>query len=703
MSYSILRTNGTVAATVPDGEYNNTSTSLTLVGQNFVGYGEYLQSDLVKIMENFAASQAPQSPSVGQLWFNTSNKKLSVYSSSTPATWKTLATVIAGTSLPTSALTAGDLFFNTITDQLSVYNGSTWALVGPVYTKAQGVTGAVPLTVTANTLNTYNTLSFKIGNIPFAIWNKDAEFQSDGNIAGFTTIKSGLNINSLYSGTTYHGTASNADALNNVPATNFVRKDQNETMAGNLAVKSDNGLWLGSALSLRITTEPLTRNVSIYNSEEGAEFTLVGTRASAPVTMLTADASSGLITVYANPTADLGIATKNYVDTNLTSLNNAQSAALTSNVGAINGTLGVLTGEINDVSSYAQNVNTIKSNIASPIFTGTPAAPTANAGTNTTQLATTAFVFEANAGVYNSLINVTTAITNDIVSNYAPLVSPTLSGTPSSVTAPVNTSNTQIATTAFVTTAVINANANVTVTLAAKSNIVSPTFTGAPKAPTAAVTVANTQIATTAFIHNLFPRGIVLMWSGAVVDIPTGWALCDGTNGTPNMVNRFAVGAGGTYTVGASGGGSAVTVSTAAAGAHNHTGVVSGTSLSINQMPPHTHDFYNVYAIWGDQPGNYNLVGGVPTYPGGASPAWYSGLKDVDGNFVTPYIYYQNATDGDYDGGAYAFKNRTLQNTGGDSQSHNHTISSDGTHSHSMSVPVVLPSYYAICYIMKTV
>ena len=703
MSYSILRTNGTVAATVPDGEYDNTSTSLTLVGQNFVGYGEYLQSDLVKIMENFAANQAPQNPSVGQLWFNTSNKKLAVYASSSPSTWKNLSTIIVGTNTPTSALTAGDLFFNTITDQLSTYNGSTWALIGPAYTKAQGVTGAIPLTVTDNTLNTHNTLSFEIGNIPFAIWNKDAEFRSDGNIAGFTTIKSGLNISSSYSGATYHGTASNASALDDLPSTTFVRKDQNETMAGNLAVKNDNGLWLGSAVSLRVTTEPLTRNASIYNSQEGAEITLVGTRASTSVTMLTADASSGLITVYDDPVDSMGVATKNYVDTNLTAINDAQTAALTSNVGAINDMLGVLTGEINDVSVYAQNLNTVKAPKADPTFTGVPAAPTAIPGTNTTQLATTAFVFEANAGVYNSLIDVTTAITNNIVSNYAPLVSPTLSGTPRSVTAAANTNTTQIATTAFVTVAVTNANANVTTALATKSNITSPTFTGTPAAPTPAITANTTQLATTSFVHNLFPRGIVLMWSGSVVSIPTGWALCDGTNGTPNMVNRFVVGAGSTYSVGATGGGSAVTVSTATAGAHSHGGVVSGTSLGLNQMPPHTHDFYDVYAISGDQPGNYNLVGGDPTYPGGATPAWYSGLKDVDGNFVTPYYYYSNATDGDYDGGAYAFKNRTLLNTGGDSQSHNHTISSDGTHSHSISVPAVLPSYYAICYIMKTV
>jgi hypothetical protein len=98
----------------------------------------------------------------------------------------------------------------------------------------------------------------------------------------------------------------------------------------------------------------------------------------------------------------------------------------------------------------------------SPTFTGTPLAPTASAGTNTTQLATTAFVQGEKA-------------------------SPTFTGTPLAPTATAGTNTTQIATTAFVGTEITNAKA-------------SPTFTGIPLAPTADAGTNTTQIATTAFV-----------------------------------------------------------------------------------------------------------------------------------------------------------------------------------------------------------
>jgi len=94
----------------------------------------------------------------------------------------------------------------------------------------------------------------------------------------------------------------------------------------------------------------------------------------------------------------------------------------------------------------------------------------------------------------------------------------------------------------------------------------SPTFTGTPLAPTAAVTTDNTQIATTAFVRDIIPTGIISMWSGSIASIPSGWLICDGTNGTPDLRNRFIVGAGSTYAVAATGGSAdAVVVS------HTHT------------------------------------------------------------------------------------------------------------------------------------
>ena len=205
-----------------------------------------------------------------------------------------------------------------------------------------------------------------------------------------------------------------------------------------------------------------------------------------------------------------------------------------------------------------------------------------------------------------------------------------------------------------------------------------------------------------------FVTGMIMQWYGLSTAIPSGWALCDGTNGTPDLRNKFVIGAGGTYTNGATGGSTTTSVTitgtTAAGGSHNHGGTSGSTTLTASQLPNHTHDFYDVYGIWGDQPGNYNLVGGVPTYPGGATPAWYSGLRDADGNFVTPYFYYSNATDGDYDGGAYAFKNRTLPNSGFGGGGHNHTIPTEGTHTHTVSgsgTGTNLPPYVALFYIMK--
>jgi len=95
----------------------------------------------------------------------------------------------------------------------------------------------------------------------------------------------------------------------------------------------------------------------------------------------------------------------------------------------------------------------------------------------------------------------------------------------------------------------------------------SPAFTGTPTAPTAAAGTNTTQIATTAFVlSNGVPTGAIIMWSGSIASIPSGWLLCNGSSGTPDLRDRFVVGAGSTYAVAATGGSAnAVVVS------HTHT------------------------------------------------------------------------------------------------------------------------------------
>jgi hypothetical protein len=140
-----------------------------------------------------------------------------------------------------------------------------------------------------------------------------------------------------------------------------------------------------------------------------------------------------------------------------------------STVSSSGGTWGSITGTLSSQSDLNTALG-LKANLASPTFTGTPAAPTASAGTNTTQVATTAFV--------------TSALTSK-----ANLASPTFTGTPAAPTPNVASNSTQIATTAYVKT-----------NLTSYATIASPTFTGSPAAPTAATTSDATLIATTAFV-----------------------------------------------------------------------------------------------------------------------------------------------------------------------------------------------------------
>jgi hypothetical protein len=85
-------------------------------------------------------------------------------------------------------------------------------------------------------------------------------------------------------------------------------------------------------------------------------------------------------------------------------------------------------------------------------------------------------------------------------------------------------------------------------------------------------------------VVRFIPSGVIVMWGGESAKIPSGWVLCDGGNGTPNLCDRFIVGAGTGYTVGTTGGESEVT-------------------LSIDQMPSHTHNYQRLPAYFADESG----------------------------------------------------------------------------------------------------
>jgi len=86
----------------------------------------------------------------------------------------------------------------------------------------------------------------------------------------------------------------------------------------------------------------------------------------------------------------------------------------------------------------------------------------------------------------------------------------------------------------------------------------------------------STKVATTAYVAAVIPSGVIVIWSGSAAAIPSGWYLCNGSNGTPDLRNRFVVGAGSTYAVGNTGGSAdAITVS------HTHSVTDSGHSHDV--------------------------------------------------------------------------------------------------------------------------
>lgn len=72
-------------------------------------------------------------------------------------------------------------------------------------------------------------------------------------------------------------------------------------------------------------------------------------------------------------------------------------------------------------------------------------------------------------------------------------------------------------------------------------------------------------------INGIFKTGMIMMWSGSISNIPSGWVLCNGQSGAPNLTNRFIVGAGGSYQTGSTGGADAVRLTVQETPSHSHT------------------------------------------------------------------------------------------------------------------------------------
>ena len=288
MAYTINLTDGTIFATVADGTIN-TDSSLTVVGKNYAGYGEFLNENMIKLLESGANTTQPTAPLTGQLWFDKSGSLLKVYNGTQ---FKNLGSATASATAPTSVVT-GDLWFDSANAQLKVYDGASWILVGPAFTAGSGTSGAIVDTV-EDTLGTdHIVVKMFVEDSIVSITSKDATFTPSVAISGFATIGSGTNMSTTVSNAVFNGKAANSEQLDGIDSTGFLSATGNDSTAGTLGVLNDTGLSVGVDSDFRVSVSG--SDVSIQNQTSDGDMLFKINDGGVTTTAMTIDGATGTI------------------------------------------------------------------------------------------------------------------------------------------------------------------------------------------------------------------------------------------------------------------------------------------------------------------------------------------------------------------------------------------------------------------------
>lgn len=280
MAYIINKTDGAIAFS-PDGKIidgaSNNSTSLVLFGKGFSGFGEGLNENLVKLLENSASTSAPAAPLKGELWFDTTANQLKVYDGTA---FKPAGGSKSQATAPTSA-SAGDLWTDSDDDQLYLYNGSAWVLIGPSHTSGQSLSGWKIETLASSGGNKVVS-SMYAGNTRVCILSKET-FTPSVAQSGFASIKAGLTLNStlgaVFDGTNTQASAIDVSGTTNTSGTviaggNFLRTDAADTTTGAITIDSDAGLIVGDAQELSVTVSSNHVTVAQTSEDKDLSFTI---------------------------------------------------------------------------------------------------------------------------------------------------------------------------------------------------------------------------------------------------------------------------------------------------------------------------------------------------------------------------------------------------------------------------------------------
>ena len=188
MAYQIKNTNGNILTSVPDTQLVSTYGGLSLIGKDYAGFGTTLNTNLVRMAENFANSTPPSNPFIGQIWFDTVSDAIKFWDGTT---FKSISVITAADTAPLNPI-EGDEWLDLINLQLYVWSGTEWILIGPPSNQGAGKEGFI----VAPAINTPNGnviyLELYANNNLMAIVSSEEIIQP--GIGGFGNIRPGLNF-----------------------------------------------------------------------------------------------------------------------------------------------------------------------------------------------------------------------------------------------------------------------------------------------------------------------------------------------------------------------------------------------------------------------------------------------------------------------------------------------------------------------------
>ena len=248
--------------TVTENSFNNTDTSLTFPGRLVSDYGEFVNTNFLHLLENFANVNPPSNPVEGQLWYDTTENvdQLKIYDGTN---WVSAGGLKKGADEPAvSNSVIGDIWVDTTNSQLYVFSGSGWVLVGPNF--SSGVkTGALPETIidTSDVERTVIKLYALDANGTSTIVGiiSAYEFTPKSILSGFSRIKVGYNLNTTLSNNKFNGTADIAENLlisgATIPASDVMRSNIINQVTELLRIRNNNGIEIGTTKTISMLVE----------------------------------------------------------------------------------------------------------------------------------------------------------------------------------------------------------------------------------------------------------------------------------------------------------------------------------------------------------------------------------------------------------------------------------------------------------------